>query len=177
MSICPDEAHSGCSYSDILAVAQTISLPIICQDPVLDPLQIVMARAHGAAAVVMHPSLVGSQELRALGHVALEYGLDVVLEIRSARDLELGSSLRRGHSDPGIARVVALNGRGATAEYRLYERMLPALPEHVVRMATSTAASVEEMAQLEAIGFDAFSVSTETVHGEMLEAWVGALGN
>lgn len=175
LAICPDESWSGCSYHDILSAAQATSLPILARDPVLDPLQIVMARAHGAAAIVVDPSVVPEREFRMLIMTALEYGLDVVLEVRTARDLELGMSVRRSAGDNGSARVVAVDGvQNGRFDTVTYERLAPGVPEHAIRLAVSGVRSPHEIAALELLGYDAFVVGLDAL-GSDISAQMQAL--
>jgi indole-3-glycerol phosphate synthase len=164
LAICPDENWSGCNYQDILSAAQATSLPILARDPILDPIQIVMARAHGAAAIVVDPSMVQEREFRMLIMTALEYGLDVVLEVRTARDLELGMSVRRGSGDNGSARVVAVDGvQNGKFDTFNYERLAPGVPEHAIRLAASGVRTAGEIAALENLGYDAFVVRMDVL--------------
>jgi indole-3-glycerol phosphate synthase len=156
LAVCPDESRSGCSYTDILAAAQASSLPILARDAVLDPVQIVMARAHGAAAVVLEPALVPPQELRALCFQALDLGLEVVIEGASARELDAGLAVRRGSGEASVARVAAVAGSlGETHDMTCYERLAAGVPDASVRLACVGRCGKDVLDQLEALGYDA----------------------
>ena len=74
IAIWPTEEHGG-SYQDILTAAQSSPLPVVSRDPVVDPVQIVMARAHGAAAVTVPIGLLNEDELRALFRQSVDLGV------------------------------------------------------------------------------------------------------
>lgn len=158
LAVWPEEDFFGGSYHDILALAQTTSLPIWSRDPVVDPLQIVFARAHGAAAITIEVGLVGDDELRALNRQAGELGLDVVLEGSKAADLERIASFRMGSSDTTGARIVAVGG-SALESVPEYERLAALLPEFAASIATSSIDDPNAIDKLEGAGYEAFLVS------------------
>lgn len=160
-----DEHYGGC-YQDLLLAAQVTSLPILCRDVVLDPLQITMARAHGAAAVVLDASLVDEMELRALFRAALDLGLDIVVECRSAQDLETALRVRRGSSDSGSVRIVGVRGGPITTDDTTYERLVQHVPDFVVSLAMCDVGSRVEAERLEALGYDAFFVGDAILDAE-----------
>lgn len=152
-----DEHYGGC-YQDLLLAAQVTSLPILCRDVILDPLQITMARAHGAAAVVLDASLVDEMELRALFRTALDLGLDIVVEVRSAQDLDSALRVRRGSSDSGSVRIVGVRGGQPANDDTTYERLIHNVPDFVVSLAMCDVGTAEDAMRLEALGYDAFFV-------------------
>jgi indole-3-glycerol phosphate synthase len=167
VAIWPDEtAHDG-SYHDILAAAQSSSLPVLSRDPVIDPVQIVMARAHGAAAVTLDVSVLNDEEFRALFRQALDLGLDVLAEAHSALELDRIACFRMGSAGGSGARLVGLSAIDASgaADLAQYERLWPGLPEFAATVATSGISTHEHVVSLESIGFDAMLVS-DPLHAE-----------
>ena len=158
LAVWPEEKFFGGSYHDILALAQTTSLPIWSRDPVVDPLQIVFARAHGAAAITIEVGFVEHEELRALIRLSAELGLDVVLEGATAPDLERISKFKMGSSEASGARIVAVGG-SALAEAPDYERLAALLPEFAASIATSGLRDSKQLGALEGAGYDSFLVS------------------
>lgn len=167
-----DEDRRGSSHGDLLAAAQSTSLPILCRDLILDPVQIVMARAHGAAAVSLHAGVLSDRELKALFREALDLGLDVMLEVTSARELDHASRLRRGSSESAAVRIIAVDACGDPANW---ERLRPGIPEHAVAVATGVC-TPEHLAAAEEAGFDAFFVGAPLLCPDPTDAaatWLG----
>lgn len=149
-------------YRHVLAAAQVTSLPVLCREAVLDPLQITMARAHGAAAVTLEPSIHSDRDLRSLYRLASDLGLDVLLVVRSPADLEAVQRLRRNAIDGATGRMVGVTGHGestAAAELHHFERMGVGLPDFAVAVALSDIDSASAAANLESSGFECFMLS------------------
>jgi len=166
-----DEHHGGC-YADLLSMAQRTSLPILCRDIMVDPLQITMARAHGAAAIVLSPQLLPDREFRAMYRHALDLGLDILVEVRSAQDLEQAAKTRRGASDNGSLRIVGVDGcppDGPHLNCVTYERLAPTLPEHAVRIALSGILDEAHVARIASLGYDAFLVGDALLDCESID--------
>jgi indole-3-glycerol phosphate synthase len=171
LAIWPEEEFFGGSYQDILAVAQVTSLPILSRDPVLDPLQIVMARAHGAAAITIQVGFVGEEELRALVRHAIELGLDVLMEGGTAAELERIAKFKMGTSDSSGARLVAVGGPLNPPDgMRTYERLSPLIPEFAASLATSGIEDPNALGALETAGYEAFLVSDALLAASDFEA-------
>lgn len=155
-----DEDLYGTGYTDLLAAAQTTALPILCRDIVLDPVQIVMARAHGAAAVTLDAGVVGERELRALYRQAVELGLDVVIEVRSIADLE--QAQRAFGGDESALRLVGVDGSvrdGSILDIRAYERINERLPAVTFPIAVAAIDDPVHVSMLAEAGYEAFVVS------------------
>jgi indole-3-glycerol phosphate synthase len=149
-------------YRHVLAAAQVTSLPVLCREAVLDPLQITMARAHGAAAVTLEPSIHSDRDLRSLYRLASEMGLDVLLVVRSPADLDAVQRLRRNAPDGATGRLVGVTGHGegtAAAELHHFERMGVGLPDFAVAVAVSDIDSASTAGELESSGFECFMLS------------------
>jgi hypothetical protein len=149
----PDESGAGHGYSDILALAQATPLPILCADIVVDPVQVVMARAHGAAAVWLSATVLPERELRALYRECVELGLECVISASSAQDMERAMSVRLGSADQSGARILAVE---ASVEEPTFARLSPMLPDYVVRLAMDARLDATRVARLEALGYEAF---------------------
>lgn len=155
-----DPTVGGTSYEDLREAAQATSLPILCRDLVFDPLQVTMARAHGAAAIVLAPSIVPEREFRALYWQALDLGMDVVIEAASAHDLQACAKVRRGANDAhGGVRIVGIDGdAGNGGRHANYERLAPSIPDLAVRLAMTSVTSCEDIRALSRLGYEAFLI-------------------
>lgn len=140
-------------FGDILAAAQTTHLPIICKDVVLDPLQVTLARAHGAAAVVLSPGHLSERALKILRREASEMLLDVVFDVTRVSQVESVAKARavQGAADCRILSADLFNvNAGNSARFR--ERFCAVVPEFtfgILPMPTQLAsAELEAWSQL-----------------------------
>ena len=121
----------GVGFEDILCAAQTTHLPIICSDIVLDPLQVTLARAHGAAAVVLAPGILDDRAFRALRRAASDMSLETVLDISRVSQVESVTRGRSGQQSGSECRVWSADLLGTNGENAgpFRERFGAVLPE------------------------------------------------
>jgi len=158
-AVYPDEELHGGSYADILAVAQCTGLPVLSRDPVIDPVQIVMARTHGAAAVTLCVGALSDNDVRTLFRQALELGLDVVFEVGSAAELDRLARVRVSGPESagaGLVAVHAVGFDGKSADLPCYERLVEKLPEAAAGIAAAGICDETDAAAVVAMGYDAF---------------------
>jgi indole-3-glycerol phosphate synthase len=138
---------------DLLAAAQATSLPVLCKDFVIDPVQVYQARAFGASAVLLICELLGDEELDALIRVSRLLSLDPVVECHSAEQLERALASR--------ARIIGINARDLRTlevDPRVPLRLAHRLPEHALTIAESGIKDHETVQRLADAGFDAFLI-------------------
>jgi indole-3-glycerol phosphate synthase len=76
----------------LINVRNTVDIPVIRKDFLIDPYQIAEARAIGADCVLLIVSALDDAQLADLHAQALEYGMDVLIEVHDAQEME--SALR-----------------------------------------------------------------------------------
>ena len=88
LSILTDETYFGGSLDFIRRVRPLVDLPILRKDFIIDPVQLVEARQAGADAVLLIAACLGRGDCAALTAEAHRLGLEVLLEIHSAGELD-----------------------------------------------------------------------------------------
>ena len=77
----------------LMEARNACSLPVLRKDFTVDPYQIHEARVLGADCILLIAAALDEKTLRELHDLALEIGLDVLLEVHDARELELALAL------------------------------------------------------------------------------------
>lgn len=149
----------GTGFEDVLAAAQNTHVPVICRDVFLDPLQITLARAHGAAAIVLCAQLLDDRSLRHLRRAAEDLSLDTVLDVSSVRHIEAASRGRQGQG-AGEFRIYGadLLCLSAAQAGRFRDRLADALPEHALAIAALGEDNIDDVEALTQAGYSAFVV-------------------
>jgi len=102
VSVLTEPDSFGGSFSDLSDVADAVDVPVLCKDFVVDPVQLFIARGHGADAVLLMVSVLGDAVAEYID-LAATLGLTPLVEVVNGRELAVAA--RSG------ARVVAVNSR------------------------------------------------------------------
>ncbi len=155
ISVLTDGPFFGGSVSDLRAAAAKVPVPVLRKDFILDELQVVEARAAGAAAVLLIVRALPRERLEALLGVAAREELDALVEVHTAFELDV--ALEAG------ARIVGVNSRDldtfridTAAAWRLLRRV----PAEVVAVAESGMADLSDVTRARDHGADAVLIGT-----------------
>jgi len=88
ISVLTDYRFFGGSGPDLASVRDSVTLPLLRKDFILDELQVYESRALGADAVLLIASLLEASALSDLGGIASELGMATLVEIHGERELE-----------------------------------------------------------------------------------------
>lgn len=127
--------------------------PLLMKDFIVDPWQVVWGRSLGADAVLLIVAALDPRLFDELAAAAREVGLAVLVEVHDEAELE--RALASG------APAIGVNHRDLksfTIDLALSERMLPRMPQGIVRVAESGIRDRSDVLRLEAAGFDALLV-------------------
>jgi indole-3-glycerol phosphate synthase len=157
LSVLTDEPFFQGSLRNLELASAATPLPCLRKDFIVDEYQIFEARAHRADAILLIAAALRDPEMKHLAQVARELGLDVLIEVHTAEELDrVLDALGEGGADAIGVNNRDLKSFAVTLEtsFALVER----IPATVVRVAESGIATSEDMARLRAAGFDAFLI-------------------
>jgi indole-3-glycerol phosphate synthase len=153
LSILTDEEFFQGSLSFLHEASSVVKIPCLRKDFILDPFQILEARAAGADAILLIVSAHTDDALSNLRDVALTMGLDVLCEAHDREELERAIAL-------GFD-LIGINSRDlrtfSVHSQRLFE-LAPAMPKNALMVAESGIRTAEDIARLQAAGYQAFLV-------------------
>ena len=89
ISVLTEERHFQGSLDDLARVAAGVPVPVMRKDFLVDPYQLLEARAAGAAAALLIVALLGLDGLRKMLRAARAVGLAALVEVHDRRDLEI----------------------------------------------------------------------------------------
>ena len=103
LSVLTDQRFFQGSDADLGAARSACDLPVLRKDFMVDPYQIVEARALGADCVLLIVAALTDTELSQMEDIALGYQMDAILEVHDEAELERALKLK--------SRLVGVNNR------------------------------------------------------------------
>jgi len=94
LSVLTDVQFFQGSHDNLRRARAACALPVLRKDFIIDPYQIVSARAMGADAVLLIVAALSPAQLRDLENTAMELGMDVLVEVHDAQELDVALSLK-----------------------------------------------------------------------------------
>jgi indole-3-glycerol phosphate synthase len=144
-------------------VLQPYGVPAMRKDFIVDPYQVLEARAYGASGVLLIVRMVPHERLLALMDCAAELGLFVLLEAFSAGDLKAAAAVAREREGREEQVLMGLNCRDLeTLEIDVgrFEQLRDRMPQHWLRVAESGVQTPEDAARVASLGYRLALVGT-----------------
>lgn len=153
LSVLTDEKFFQGSLEILRQASAAVGIPCLRKDFMVDPFQVLEARANGADAILLIVAALTDAELRTLRDEARVQGLDVLCEVHDAEELERALGLE--------CECVGVNSRDLrTFEVSLDRacELAAKLPESAVKVAESGIHTAADMLRLRAAGYEAYLI-------------------
>jgi indole-3-glycerol phosphate synthase len=153
LSVLTDRDFFQGSDEDLKAARAACTLPVIRKDFIVDPYQVYEARSLGADCILLIAACLGDARLAELNELARQLGLDVLVEVHDADELE------RALAFPG--RLIGINNRNLrTFEVTLDTTLglLDRVPGDRLLVTESGILTPDDVALMRASGVNAFLV-------------------
>ncbi|RIL70760.1 indole-3-glycerol phosphate synthase TrpC [Staphylococcus devriesei] len=103
ISVLTDEKYFGGSFERLQKLSLKTTLPVLCKDFIVDPLQIDVAKKAGASIVLLIVNILTDTQLAQLYNYATSKGLEVLVEVHDKEELERAYHLN--------AKIIGINNR------------------------------------------------------------------
>ena len=160
VSVLTEQRRFGGSLADLDAVRFAVRVPVLRKDFIVDPYQVVEARAHGADLVLLMASALDDTLLHELHDQAIALGMTPLVEVHDAEELERAVAL-----GAALVGVNARNLKTLAVDPKIVAQLLPQLPDHVVSVAESGVAGPDDVVDYVRAGARAVLVGEALVTG------------
>ncbi len=153
LSVLTDKDYFHGSEAYLMQARAACSLPVIRKDFIVDPYQVYEARAIGADCILLIASALGDQQMADLNGLAQELGMDVLIEVHGAEELQ--------RTLPLNTRLIGINNRNLhTFEVTLNNTydLLSSIPDDRIVVTESGIHSVDDVAAMRAHNVHSFLV-------------------
>ena len=161
LSVLTDTPWFQGSAEFLVAARNTVSLPVLRKDFMIDPIQITESRALGADCILLIMAALDDVLAAELEACAFSHGMDVLIEVHDASELERACKLR--------SRLMGINNRNLkTMEISLDvgAAMLPHLPSDRIAIAESGLFTPADLAHMAASGARCFLIGESLMRAD-----------
>jgi indole-3-glycerol phosphate synthase len=158
LSVLTDAEFFGGSVADLQAARAACGLPVLRKDFTVDARDVVDARLIGADAVLLIAAALSDGELRAFHELATTLGLDALVEVHDAAELDRALAAGAG--------LIGVNQRDLATfavDRELAAKLRPSMPDDAVTVAESGVRDAADARSLRAAGYDAVLVGETLV--------------
>ena len=160
----------GGAPDDLQRVRAVVNAPLLCKDFIVDPVQLMTARAVGADAVLLIVAILADAELASFHRLATDMGMATIVEVHTGQELE--RALGMG------ARIIGINNRDLTrmtTDKATTARLRPLTPADRLVISESGIDSRADIDEMHRLGVDAVLVGEALLRASDVEAKVREL--
>lgn len=165
LSVLTDSKFFQGSEAFLIEARAAVSLPVLRKDFIVDPWQVAEARAIGADAILLVVAALDMGALLEIEDAALQRGMDVLVEVHDAEDLERALRLR--------SRLIGINNRNLrtfTTDIAITESLTALIPQDRFVVSESGIHDHEDIQRLTHIGVQGFLVGESLMKQHDLQA-------
>lgn len=127
----------------LIAAREMVRLPVLRKDFMLEPYQVAEARSWGADCILVIMAMLSDGEARTLLDAAGEWGMDALVEVHDAEELDRALNL-----DPDMVGINNRNLKTFVTDLHVTTRLAPTIPRHVHVVAESGLSAPADLRRL-----------------------------
>ncbi|PKQ61212.1 indole-3-glycerol phosphate synthase [Labilibaculum filiforme] len=150
VSVLTDEKFFGAKSTDFEVARNTLSIPLLRKEFIIDAYQIYQSKAMGADVILLIAAILSPQRCKDFAFIAKDLGMEVLLELHDESELEHVNS---------FVDLVGINNRNLkdfSVDTDRSIRLASQLPVNMIRVAESGLDSPEVVQKMKKNGFQAF---------------------
>jgi indole-3-glycerol phosphate synthase len=152
VSILTDTQFFGGSNADLMRTREKNEFPILRKEFILDEFQVLESKSIGADAILLIAEVLEKNEILELAHLARTLGLEVLLEIHDADELDKVNQ---------YVNIIGVNNRNLKTfevSTQISETIAKKIPGGFLKISESGISSPEAIAKLRESGYDGFLI-------------------
>ena len=164
------DLHFEGNDADLILAFSAVDLPVLRKDFIIDPYQIAESRALGADCVLLIMAALTDPQAGELEAAAVEFGLDVLLEVHDRDELARALKLK--------SPLIGINNRNLKTfdvDLSVTESLVDEIPADKTVVSESGISTPEDLARLSKAGVDCFLVGSALMRQDDVEAATRAL--
>ena len=165
LSVLTDVPYFQGSDTDLIEARAAVSLPVLRKDFMIDPYQIIEARALGADCVLLIMAALDNIQAKELEDTAYSVGLDVLVEIHNSSELDRALQLKTP--------LIGINNRDLKTfdvDLATTESLLSLIPEGRTVISESGLKGPRDLARLSKASVNCFLIGEALMRNRNVEA-------
>jgi len=153
MSILTDQKYFGGSIEDLVIGRSSCTLPILRKEFIVDPYQIIEAKAFGADVILLIAAVLDKKSIKNLSILAKNLNLEVILEVHNKEELQ-------NNIMPSLD-IIGVNNRDLKTfkiNLKLSEELSDYIPNEFLKISESGISNVEVIKKLKLFGYKGFLI-------------------
>lgn len=153
VSVLTDTKYFGGALDDLLQARSILTLPVLRKEFIVDPYQIIEAKAFGADAILLIAAVLTPEKAAGLAVLAHDLGMEVLLEVHNEEELE--------RSDLSHVDMVGVNNRNLKTfevDLETSKRLSTLIPEDKISVSESGISDPVAIRELRDFGYRGFLI-------------------
>jgi len=170
LSVLTDKHDFQGDAAYLIAARAACALPVLRKDFMLDPYQVIEARAMGADCILVIMAALTDDEACELEGLALDWGMDVLVEVHNREELERALCLK--------TRLIGINNRNLKTlktDIATTEALAALVPKDRCLVSESGLASPSDLARMRRAGVSCFLIGEALMRQQDVAAATAAL--
>ncbi|MHA6483899.1 indole-3-glycerol phosphate synthase TrpC [Paenibacillus sp. strain BS8-2] len=171
ISVLTDQKYFQGHNDYLTLVKQTVKVPLLRKDFIVDYRQIYEARLIGADAILLIAAILTTEQLAEFYDLARALDMDVLVEVHDAEELERVVSIEK-------ATLIGINNRNLktfVTDLRTTETLISGMPAGVTIISESGIAGPEDIAYLQSVGAEGVLIGEHFMRQDNVQAAVEQL--
>ena len=156
----------------LIEARTAVKIPVLRKDFMLDPYQVIESRAFGADCILLIMASLSDAHAAELESIALEFGMDVLVEVHNAEELERALKLK--------TELIGINNRNLKTmitDLITTEELAAMVPKDRVLVSESGLNMPEDLARMSKVGANCFLIGESLMREPDVEAATRAILN
>lgn len=165
ISVLTDERFFEGRLEHINKIKESVSLPILRKDFIIDEYQIYESVASGADAVLLIAELLSANEVIGFYNLAVSLGLEVLLEVHNEEDIEKALA--------ADSNIIGINNRDLhtfKVDLGVTQKLIRLIPQNKIKVSESGIKSYEDVMFLKSLGLNAVLIGEAFMEAEDIAA-------
>lgn len=165
ISVLTDERFFEGKLEYIAKIKESVSIPVLRKDFIIDEYQIYESVAAGADAILLIADLLAVNELTGFHNLAVSLGLDVLVEVHNEEDIEKALAAN--------ADIIGINNRDLhtfRVDFSITQKLARIIPQPKIKVSESGIKTHEDVMFLKSLGVNAVLIGEAFMEAEDIAA-------